>query len=128
LGRHLAKYYLATLCQPKYFFRAIGYWVKYISSLFQWLWWGYGERPARIFGISILTIFGGAGIYYLFGGFKTQGDLPTSIYFSIVTFTTLGYGDVVQTGAVRFVACLEAFIGAMNMAMLVAALSQKTRY
>ena len=38
-------------------------------------------------------------------------DLETSFYFSMVTFTTLGYGDVVLTGQWRTLASIQAANG-----------------
>ncbi|MBD3330582.1 hypothetical protein GF354_03570, partial [Candidatus Peregrinibacteria bacterium] len=40
-----------------------------------------------------------------------------SLYFSIVTFTTLGYGDYHAIGWLRFLAAIESFIGAALMAL-----------
>jgi Ion channel len=54
------------------------------------------------------------------GGSLTQAK---AIYFSFVTITTLGYGDVVPTGdAARGLAILEAVGGQMYLAVLVARL------
>ena len=41
----------------------------------------------------------------------TIPDLETAFYFSIVTFTTLGYGDVVLTGHWRALASIQAANG-----------------
>ena len=41
----------------------------------------------------------------------TLPDLETAFYFSIVTFTTLGYGDVVLTGNWRTLASIQAANG-----------------
>jgi hypothetical protein len=38
-------------------------------------------------------------------------DLETAFYFSMVTFTTLGYGDVVLTGPWRTLASIQAANG-----------------
>jgi hypothetical protein len=38
-------------------------------------------------------------------------DLETALYFSMVTFTSVGYGDVVLTGPWRIPASLEAADG-----------------
>jgi voltage-gated potassium channel Kch len=35
------------------------------------------------------------------------------VYFSSMTFTTVGYGDLVPTGALRFLAAMEALSGLM---------------
>lgn len=42
---------------------------------------------------------------------KALGDLDTALYFSMVTFTTLGYGDVVLTGQWRMLASIQAANG-----------------
>ncbi len=41
----------------------------------------------------------------------TLPDLETAFYFSMVTFTTLGYGDVVLTGQWRALATIQAANG-----------------
>ena len=64
-----------------------------------------------------IWIFGGA--YWLllsFDGFGAlQGDgplsLPDSVYFSATVFTTLGFGDIVPTGPIRFMTGTEAIAG-----------------
>lgn len=38
-------------------------------------------------------------------------DLETALYFSMVTFTTVGYGDVVLTGTSRLLASIQAANG-----------------
>ena len=49
---------------------------------------------------------------YLFHPLMTTlPDLQTSFYFSMVTFTTLGYGDVVLTGNWRTLASIQAANG-----------------
>jgi hypothetical protein len=50
-------------------------------------------------------------------------DLPTCVYFSFVTLTTLGYGDIVPlTPTARGLAVSEAIIGQLYLAVLVARL------
>lgn len=44
----------------------------------------------------------------------------TSLYFSVVTFTTVGYGDLrPRTGAAQFLATVESLVGAFLLALLV---------
>lgn len=67
--------------------------------------------------IMEVWIFG--GIYYLllleggFGGFVPE--LPLSIidcvYYSATVFTTLGFGDIVPTGAIRFMTGTQSVAG-----------------
>lgn len=49
-------------------------------------------------------------------------DFETAAYFSGVTFTTLGYGDVVLQGRLRFLAPLQAASGVLMFGLSTAAL------
>ena len=52
-----------------------------------------------------------------------SGDASVALYFSLVTITTLGYGDLVPvTAGARSLAALEAFVGQAFVAILVARL------
>src|SRR5437868_1627417 len=70
------------------------------------------------FSILMLTLMLGnivqvafwALTYMALGAFE---DFETALYFSGVTFTSLGYGDVVLTGRVRLIAPLQAANGLM---------------
>ncbi|NJE04355.1 potassium channel family protein [Thermococcus sp. MV11] len=53
------------------------------------------------------------------------GDLLNSLYFSTVTFTTLGFGDLAPTGLMKAFAATEALLGAILMAALVSVGVQK---
>ncbi|MDH5436229.1 MAG: potassium channel family protein, partial [Gammaproteobacteria bacterium] len=65
--------------------------------------------------------------------FNFQADIITNarsfidcLYFSVVTFTTLGYGDIVPLGLTRLFAASEAFIGGFAMALFVVIVAKKT--
>jgi uncharacterized protein YjbI with pentapeptide repeats len=97
---------------------------------------GYGERPARVifWWLAFVFVFGtiyfsgqliapsdGSGIDY-----STWGGFLTCLYFSVVTFTTLGFGDIQPvTDAGRAVAGVEAFTGAFMIALFVLVLGRK---
>lgn len=50
--------------------------------------------------------------YYLSNpAIKALPDLETALYFSMVTFTSVGYGDIVLTGSWRILASLQAANG-----------------
>lgn len=54
-------------------------------------------------------------------GEDSSSVVPTLMYFSFVTITTLGYGDIVPvTGISRMVVSAEAFIGQLYLATFVA--------
>ncbi len=96
---------------------------------------GYGEKVGNIFTFSILVIIFNA-IFYSFGG-VTNGDTIFRIttetglaqairiffkmlYYSTVTFTTLGYGELHPASTIsRFFAGIEAFMGAFLVALFV---------
>ncbi len=60
-----------------------------------------------------------AGAYYYMSGTPGWGELhgaysgtyADSLYFSLTTYTTLGYGDIQPMGPVRYLAGLEALTG-----------------
>ncbi len=96
---------------------------------------GYGEKVGRILGFSVFVIFVNALIYAFagFGGGDTiyKINMSTgfmdiietflmSMYYSTVTFTTLGYGDYSPISAIsRLFAGVEAFTGAFLVALFV---------
>jgi len=52
-----------------------------------------------------------AMVYLYNPGITELPDIQTAFYFSMVTFTTLGYGDVVLTGEWRTLAAVQAANG-----------------
>ena len=101
---------------------------------------GYGEAPLRIIGLSVVIIFICA-VLYSFTGLNYQGTIHqvssynsveenisllfSSIYFSVVTFTTLGYGDFNPIGLSRAIAAIEAFTGSFTIALFVVVFVKK---
>ena len=76
-----------------------------------------------LLGTHILEIWIYAGGYGIMDGAKNFGSLVSTashmpgcnwldyIYFSFVTYTTVGYGDLVPVGPIRFIAATEALNG-----------------
>ncbi len=65
--------------------------------------------------LMVATILEGvlwASIYQLTGAFTTFQE---SLYFSMVTYTTLGYGDLLLTGHYRIMGALEAANGVIML-------------
>ncbi|WP_300670554.1 potassium channel family protein [Soonwooa sp.] len=54
-----------------------------------------------------------AAVYYLNPHISSLASFSESIYFSLITFTTIGYGDVVIDSEWRILAGLEAINGIM---------------
>ena len=80
-----------------------------------------GKEMVKAVLLSVLTVWMFLAIVlevwlwallYLFDPLVTAlPDLETAFYFSMVTFTTLGYGDVVLTGPWRMLASIQAANG-----------------
>lgn len=104
---------------------------KYILKSLSYYYWEYGKKPQRIIYISIMAILICGFIYWLLPQsirpVNEPKDFLDSIYFSTVTFTTLGYGDLSPIGWLRLLSLLEAFFGAINIGFLVAGFS-KAKY
>jgi uncharacterized protein YjbI with pentapeptide repeats len=106
--------------------------LTYIPMALMGLLSGYGEKPNRVILSSAAIIFIYSIIYYYLNAVATLSAVNKSsiwdyIYYSIVTFTTLGYGDLVpkaHTGY-RLLAGSEAFIGAFMIGLFVFTLSRK---
>ena len=108
-----------------------------VSALMNWflgslnrLIWGYGEMPFRTFGIACVVIILSALCYYvsgtvLVGGSVQRSDLFESFYLSIMTYTTVGYGDYVPVGWIRGVAALEALSGVLLTPLFLIALTRR---
>ncbi|MGD2071915.1 MAG: pentapeptide repeat-containing protein [Candidatus Thorarchaeota archaeon] len=112
---------------------------------------GYGERPMRVIGASLVIILVGAMLFFFCGiehfdeSFYTTGkahiiqypfsisgiksalleDFGYCIYYSVITFTTLGYGDIHPLGLSHVFAAVESFIGAFFIALFVVVFARK---
>jgi len=75
---------------------------------------------------ALLLLF--AGIYLGFGLVLgntevTNMERPDALYFSVVTWTTLGYGDFAPRAAIRLVAALQALLGYVFFGLIVGLLA-----
>lgn len=101
---------------------------------------GYGESPVNVISFSLGLILVCAILFFLFGIQSADGVIALStdltwqqnisnffsaIYFSVVTFTTLGYGDIQPIGFSRFIATIEAFVGSFALALYVVVFMRK---
>ena len=62
-----------------------------------------------IFGVAFYLMASHGGFGTLEG--NLEGSLLDSVYFSFANYTTLGYGDIVASGQLRFLAGMEAITG-----------------
>lgn len=92
---------------------------------------GIGERR-NLGSVLIIALMWVTSVTYYFAiiyravGVVSDGrivrDFGDAMYFSIVTWTTLGYGDITPSEAARPFAAAEAALGYVVMALLIAAL------
>ena len=116
---------------------------KFKSKIF-WLTCGYGERPtyALITSLEIVLIF---AIIYMFTGISIGDrlinynltsfsilekklilvDFLESLYFSLVTFTTVGYGDIIPIGTSIILSSIEMILGVTLVGIWTATLARK---
>lgn len=86
---------------------------------------GYGEKPLRVVGNAVCAILGYAIVYYFLGAISEKTFLA-SLYFSIVTFTTLGYGDIAPHGYMRLIAASEALVGLLLSGLFIFCLGRRS--
>jgi len=83
------------------------------------LYWSLSQfSSVNVSGIPIGTI-------YTNGASQGIPGFLNALYYSLVTFTTLGYGDMHPTGWLKALSALEAFTGAVFMALIVAVIARK---
>jgi hypothetical protein len=124
--------------------------IKKIGRYFLWfrllpefllgrLLFGYGERPIRVLVAGAVIIFlcglfyssDAAHLAFQYGleGFQQSDHLKLweGLYYSTVTFTTLGFGDIYPAAdrLTRVVTMLESLAGACLMALFVVTLSKR---
>ena len=93
---------------------------------------GYGERPVRVLIASALVIVLCAFFYsrpdlLIYRGGQVEPSFLQGLYFSTITFTTLGYGDFYPSahGFCRQFAMAEAAAGGCLMALFVVCLAKR---
>jgi len=108
-----------------------------MGAFFRWLlngWsravWGYGERPLRTIVTAVAVILLCALGYQLSGQIMAHGverpvDFGESLYFSIITFATVGYGDYLPLGGARVIAVVEGLFGISLVPLFLVALTRR---
>ncbi len=99
--------------------------------LYKWL-FNYGESPLRVAMVAAVFIFLCAVAYSLIGIQPSIEKVPpehsfwTSLYYSVVTFTTLGYGDFSpKLGWARFISSTEAVVGLLLTSFFLVSIYRK---
>ena len=96
---------------------------------FSYLIWGHGEYPSRTICAGLIIILFSSFIYtggYLLNDgeiFKPQ--FFEALYFSVITFTTVGFGDITASGVMRLVVMVESFCGIFIVPLFIIGLTRK---
>jgi hypothetical protein len=106
-----------------------------VFRLFFFLWWllcNYGKSPIIWASWSVFFAVGFAAVYYFFLGERAfeVSDLgwrfSTMLYYSVVTFTTLGFGDVTpRTQEAAWWIMLEVIMGYVMLGGLISIFATK---
>jgi hypothetical protein len=104
------------------------------------LYCGYGESPPKVLIASLLVVFVSGLLFFLIGVKGPAGPVQLAphlgwkqnllmlgdcLYYSCITFTTTGYGDIIPLGTGRAVAAVETCIGSFLMALFIAVFGKK---
>jgi hypothetical protein len=90
------------------------------ATIIGFIWHGFGAKKTFLavflHSLILMTVFAGIylghGLLYNLSAAKTL-DRSSALYFSIITWTTVGYGDFTPAPDLRLIAALESLIGYM---------------
>ena len=112
--------------------RSISAFMMWFTSLVSALLSGYATKPARVLQWGALLALGFSGLYIGLGTPSVHESIQAmyqeSIYLSLTTFATLGFGDVIYDAArpwLRILTTVEALIGAIWISLFVVVLARK---
>ena len=98
--------------------------VQLLLSYLSGFTFGYGEKPLRVFTTSALVIFIYSIVFAHLNALSESG-FRSALYFSLVTFTTLGYGDIVPNPQFRLIAASEAILGLLLVGLFLFTLARR---
>jgi hypothetical protein len=102
--------------------------VHWVWSCFLSAFWGYGERPARLLFAMAFFVVAFGTVQYLLGAVPDR-TYAEHLYFSGITFLTVGYGDLVPvTPLTRALAIAEGTVGVATFGLLIASATKKIMY
>mgnify|MGYP002779032304 CR=1 FL=1 len=104
-----------------------------IELLVFWAVAGFGLRPLRVLAVAVAVVLGYAAAYWAIDGVGPQSgepvptDFRTAVYFSGITFTTVGFGDLVPAPHARLLAMSEGAAGFVTVSFFVVVLANRLR-
>ena len=85
--------------------------------------WIAASAALTVAGFGLLYWIGTAHGWGLRMKDQSHVSLPNALYFSVTTFTSLGYGDILPTGISKLMSCIEVICGLAFFGVGVAKLS-----
>jgi len=120
LQKNLINYKLITLCKTLTILKVIRY-ADNLSLLGQGIKKSISSLSFLLFAIVIATFVFGTLMYYvetLNPESKFNKGIPTTLWWTIVTMTTVGYGDMIPTTTPgKFIASIVGIIGMLMIAL-----------
>jgi hypothetical protein len=105
---------------------------SWLGNAFMWLSSGYGERWHQVLLIWVIVIVLFGGFYWatdsLVRGVNEDVEWHENLYFSGVTFTTLGFGDIhpkQHKPIAQSLAMIEALVGTILMGLFLFTLARQ---
>jgi hypothetical protein len=104
-----------------------------VEMFLYWATAGFGYRPLRVIGSSIVMILAFGLIYWSTGGITDSEDAPvtdfaSAAYFSGSTFLTINYGDLLPAEHVRWLTVAEGLCGLTMSSLFVVVLVNRLRH
>jgi len=104
-----------------------------IEMFLYWATAGFGYRPVRVLGSSVVMILAFALLYWATGGVTDADEEPvkdfgSAAYFSGSTFLTINYGDLLPASHVRWLTVFEGLFGLTMSSFFVVVLSNRLRH
>lgn len=105
-----------------------------LELLTYWAFAGFGFRPLRIVGATLVIISAYGLLFWATDGVVSSGASPRPasfwecLYFSGITFSTVGYGDFLPVEHMRFAALTEGALGVFTIGFFVVVLANRLRH
>jgi hypothetical protein len=105
-------------------------WFWQAEMYFYWLTSGFGVRPLRVFVSAVVLVLVYGLLYWAIDGvIHSQGHpvagFGDALYFSGVTFSTIGYGDFLPASHARLLALTEGGLDLITMSYFVVVLANR---
>lgn len=105
-----------------------------VSLVLYWAAAGFGYRPLRVIGSAVAVVTAYGLLYWATDGVVPAGGSTRPagfwecVYFSGVTFATVGYGDFIPAPHMRLAALTEGSLGVFAIGFFVVVLANRLRH